>query len=174
MMYSREALGQMKVKELLPIAKELNVVGRHDMRREQLIDAIVGNQAETSTSVVKSTRQHTNDIEQDLAHGKKSEWENANVQEACNVVDVPKPKERYLDNAKPGTIIAFKVGDSKVFSGMIKEIISNGFTVETRNGVKFTVRRSKVLWVKTGDRWPRGIYQALKGEVPVGELKAAN
>lgn len=136
--------------ELLVIAKELNVVGRHKMKREELVRAIEAMQT--------MKRKQKESLEDALAHDAVEQWEGSS--------DVVKSesKEAYLNNAKIGTIVAFKVNDKKALSGMITEIHQNGFVVETKSGVKFNVRRKNVLWVKTGSRWPKGVYQALKGE----------
>lgn len=188
MMYKREDLVKKTSKELLVVAKEMNVVGRHDMRKEQLIDAIVSKQTvvvleseakavtNTSTSVVKSTGQHVDkDVEAELALDNRSEeWDNQPTSGDSNVSHLPKPKEEYIDNAKVGTIIAFKVNNAKVISGMIEEIHKSDFLVRTKSGVRFTVRKKNIVWVKTGPRWPKGVYLALKGEAPNGECQAAN
>lgn len=185
MMYKREELATKTTKELLVVAKELNVVGRHDMRKEQLIEAIVSKQTVvppvapkngTNTSVVKSTWQHVDkDVEAELALYNRSEaWDNQPASGNSNVSHLPKPKEEYIDNAKVGTIIAFKVNNSKVISGMIEEIHKSDFLVRTKSGVRFTVRKKNIVWVKTGPRWPKGVYLALKGEAPDGKCEAAN
>lgn len=185
MMYKREELVKKTIKELLVIAKEMNVVGRHDMRKEQLIEAIVSKQTEvanvapkngTSTSVVKSTGQdESKDIEAELALDNRSEeWDNQPASGDSNVSRLPKPKEAYIENAKVGTIIAFKVNNTKVISGMIEEIHKSDFLVRTKSGIRFTVRKKNIIWVKTGPRWPKGVYLALKGEAPNGKCEAAN
>ena len=111
---------------LLFMAKELNIIGRHSMRKQQLVEAI-------EALVLKKGD------------------------------DNLKQKDEYIENARIGTIVAFKVNESKTISGKIEEIHKNDFVVETKNGVKFTVRKRNVIWVKTGDRWPKGVFEALKG-----------
>lgn len=165
MMYVSEDLRKETVKNLLVIAKELQIVGRHDMRKEQLVEAIV-KASKLSTSVVEITsRQH--DVEHDLiTENTKRVWGD----EKCEIVNLPKQKSQYIDNAKIGMIVAFKVNETKVLSGMIEEIHKTDFLVKTKNGVRFTVRKKNILWVKT-KRWPKGIYLALKGEAPVNNVK---
>lgn len=177
-MMCREDLVKMNVKELLIIAKEIKIVGRHEMKKSELIEAIASKDSKvvnvapiSSTSVVKITRQHS-DVEQALTKEAKEVWEDSS--NVCEIINLPKPREQYIDNAKVGTIIAFKVNESKVISGMIEEIHKSDFLVKTRNGVQFTVRKRHIIWVKTGPRWPKGVYLALKGETQDGKCKAAN
>lgn len=137
-MHKRCELERKRVSELLEIAKRMNIKGRHDMRKSELIDAITSS---------------------DTHETQKGQYVS---------------KVQYIDNAKVGTIIAFRVSDRKVLSGKIEEIHSAGFVVSTKNGVRFTVRKKNVVWVKTGSRWPKGVYMELKGEGRIGEYKAAN
>lgn len=155
-------LGKLTTKELLVIAKELDIKGRHEMRKENLIEAIVAKQAEMEPKQSEEV-----DVEMELAVGSVSEWHDSELLiDSCDngTKKIPKPKVEYIDNAKVGTIIAFKVNEEKIISGMIEEVHRTEFVVKTKNGVRFTVRRKNVVWVKTGPRWPRGVYLALKGE----------
>lgn len=133
-------LNSMKVAQLLVIAKDLNIKGRHDMRKDALVKAIA------------------NSLEQLPAVSQIPEKES---------------KASYIENAKIGTIVAFRINDRKTLSGKIEEIHREGFVVETKNGARFNVRRSNIVWVKTGARWPRGVYLALKGD-QFCERKTAN
>jgi hypothetical protein len=183
-MYKREDLAKKTSKELLAIAKDLKIVGRHDMRKEQLIEAIVSNQTVvalkieaktvTSASAVKKTTNGIHPLETELAKGGKEEWDNTVIpmDQALKKYQEPVKKDSYIENAKIGTIIAFHVNNSKVISGMIEEVHKTDFLVKTKNGVRFTVRKSNIIWVKTGPRWPRGVYLALRGELPSGECQA--
>ena len=72
-------------------------------------------------------------------------------------------KKEYIKNLRKGTILAFRVKCSeKVLSAMVIEINIVNITVETKNGTKFIIDRDSILWVKTGERWPKGIYNLLK------------
>ncbi len=126
----RNVLEAKTKEELLSLAKQNNITGRHKMRKSELIDALV----------------------------------------ALNKDE----KKKYVENAKIGTIIAFKVNDTKVISGKIEEITKTGFVVKTKNGVRFMVRKKNVIWVKTGQRWPKGVYLALKGVVDSNEYRRNN
>lgn len=72
-----------------------------------------------------------------------------------------KTKQSYLENLKPGQIIAFK-NREKMLTAKVIEIEDHTVCVETRNGSKYFIQLEDVSWVKTGSRWPSGIYNALK------------
>lgn len=128
------------VKQLLEVAKDAGIIGRHAMKKDQLIEAIL----------------------------------KVTPKEEEPVVEKAPEKESYIDNARIGVLIAFKVSGTKALSGMVEEIHQQGFVVKTKNGVRFTVKRKDVMWVKTGNRWPRGVYLALKGESASEGYKAVN
>lgn len=137
-------LSSKTVKELLAIAKEYQIVGRHDMKKQQLIDAIV---------------------------------EIAEIEKALGETDtsaVNKTHDDYVKNLKPGDIIAFQFHSpfGKKITRSAKVIDPHpgeaGLTVQDKIGNKYFVYRSKILWVKTGKRWPKYIYSMFKGETANG------
>lgn len=82
-----------------------------------------------------------------------------------------KMKEEYIRNAEPGLIIAFRLNFealgkklTKVISGKVIENNNEKeeYIVETKNGLKYGVPYNAVIWVKTGARWPRGVYEEMK------------
>lgn len=80
----------------------------------------------------------------------------------------------YVENAKVGYLISFnfyfspKADQSiklrKVISGKILENNKEEkyHIVETKNKLKYKVPYEAVSWVRTGKRWPRAIYEAMK------------
>lgn len=76
-------------------------------------------------------------------------------------------KESYLLEAPLGTIVAFRVSPKKdiYLSGEIIErnTEERSFKVKTRKGAIYDVDFSSVLWVKTGKRWPRKVFELLFG-----------
>lgn len=178
----------MNCKELLKLAKELNITGRHDMKKDQLIAVIkAALEGQEQQLIVTEAQEETkgrlteelglssgimveNALENDLAaETSTGEWEG----EVLNVTSaavhnypfarrIPRDKIEYIKKAAIGTIIAFKVSDVKLLSGMIKEKLSSGFIIQTKNGMEFNVPVEAIAWVKSG-RWPKGIYEALKG-----------
>lgn len=159
-------LASLTVKELLKVAAEKNVRGRTAMKKTELIAAI-----ETADAVVAEAE---NEVEEELKQQIEMYIEYENTETLDTIICASneewekeaafekKPKADYINKATVGVIVAFKVVD-KTISGMVEEVLSNEFVVKTKNGIKFTVRKKNVVWVKTGLRWPRFIYEALKG-----------
>ena len=130
--------------DLLEMAKILSITGRHELNKMQLIDKI---EAAKKTEEVKK-RNFNEVVKKDAANF----WEK-------------KSKDDYINNIKEGNIIAFKVSESKALSGKIVSVNKKQelFIVETKNGIVFFVKKENIIWVKTTDRWPKGVYLALKG-----------
>lgn len=95
-----------------------------------------------------------------------------------------KTKDDYIVDAEEGVVVAFrlnftsksKVKLTKVISGKILENNNENetYVIETRNGLKYGVPYKAVIWVKTGARWPKGVYEEMKRgsvEVEEGESK---
>jgi hypothetical protein len=189
-MYKEAELVKKTTKALLEIAKDLQIVGRHDMKKAELIVVILANgfvkaqqEGEAILEVVRINEAESNvvqskvgpaiiifeDLESQLAKEVEGEWEEPEGNPSRPI----KPKAYYIDNAKVGTIIAFKINGDRVISGMIEEIHKTDFMVKTKNGIKFNVWKKNVVWLKTSARWPRGVYLALKGDFN-GECKGTN
>ena len=128
-------LSSKTVKELLVIAKEYQIVGRHDMKKQQLIDAIV--EFEKALSKVTAIKTHEDYIK-NLKSGDIVAFQFYNpfgkkIIRSAKVVD-----------AYPG---------------------EEGMTVQDKIGNEYFVYKSNILWVKTGKRWPKFVYLMFKGEV---------
>lgn len=77
-------------------------------------------------------------------------------------------KMNYINKVEKGTIIAFNVkskNDVKVKSAKVikKSTKENVLKCVTSYGKEYIVKFEEVIWVKTGSRWPRGVYNLLKG-----------
>ena len=79
----------------------------------------------------------------------------------------------YLESAESGAIVAFKAeikGIMRTISGkLIEKIVDNtssgpitSYLIETKNGSMFEIGSSDIIWVKTGERWPRWVFEELK------------
>lgn len=171
------------VKQLRNIAKDFNITGRWDMTKVELITAIskayseesnakieeeVGNNSTNSIveNAEKSIKTFANNKKPiDLKEVKKEgtyEVKEANVKPITNV-DLSH-KMDYISRIDRGTLIAFQVG-TKVYTAMVtNKSVSRGLIkAETKLGVEFIIPFKDILWVKTGKRWPKGIYLLLKG-----------
>lgn len=75
------------------------------------------------------------------------------------------PKESRIANASVGLLVAFyepesrKLNTAKIVNKSTKKQM---FKLETQYGKEFIVPYKDVIWVKTGTRWPKGIYSILK------------
>lgn len=136
-MRSLEALEEMTVKQLRTEAKKLKIVGYSDLRKHEIACLVLEREKEIEKELVACL-------------------ENNNSEEESK-----QTKNDYIKRIKVGSIIAFKVGN-KAISGKIKQIGSN-FLVETKNGKTFVIQKEDILWVKTGNRWPRFVFEMLKG-----------
>ena len=72
-------------------------------------------------------------------------------------------KKAYLDNLSIGQLVAFKISDEKIASAKVIEIKDNDLIVESKYGKKNNITKEDIVWVKTGRRWPKSIYEKFKG-----------
>lgn len=126
--------------ELRVIAKELDIKGRGHMTKEQLVQAIA--------SATGSEAAETSD---DVSSGSN--------------------KAKYVENAEVGTIVAFKLPDGRVKSAKIERRSTSRRKLKlvTQYGAEFVVPYEDIIWVRTTKRWPKGVYNLLKGKVAENE-----
>lgn len=76
-----------------------------------------------------------------------------------------KPKVEYIEKAPLGTIVAFVDENGKARTAAIcdKSLENKTLKVVTEFDREFIVPFENVLWVKNGTRFPRGVYNMLKG-----------
>ena len=126
--------------ELRVIAKELDIKGRGHMTKEQLVQAIA--------SATGGEAAETSD---DVSSGSN--------------------KVKYVENAEIGTIVAFKLPDGRVKSAKIERRSTSHRKLKlvTQYGAEFVVPYEDIIWVRTTKRWPKGVYNLLKGKVAENE-----
>ena len=126
--------------ELRVIAKELDIKGRGHMTKEQLVQAIA--------SATGGEAAETSD---DVSSGSN--------------------KMKYVENAEIGTIVAFKLPDGRVKSAKIERRSTSRCKLKlvTQYGAEFVVPYEDIIWVRTTKRWPKGVYNLLKGRVAENE-----
>lgn len=93
----------------------------------------------------------------------RSSMRKADLIEKILEVEKEANKAKYIGKAVVGTLIAFTLPTGKALSGMVIQLCDEAFEVETKNGRRFFVKHDNVMWVKTNGRWPRQVYNALKG-----------
>lgn len=160
---SRENLQKKTCKELRELAKESNISGRWDMTKDQLIDAILGAEVVENTNESESAKDECKvDNQENVVEVEdKVEKESANVD-----VDMAQ-KMPYIENIEIGTLVAFRLSNGKVKSAKVtrKSTKNRKLKLETDYGAEYIVSFDDIVWVRTGKRWPRGVYKLLKGLV---------
>lgn len=143
-------LQTMTCDELREKAKELNIVGRWKMTKSELISEIEKRMSTDESAANENEITESND---------KSEVKDSNESVKANCI-------KYVENAEVGAIIAFKPnGQVNAKSAKIvkKSTAGRKFLVETNYGARYIVNYEDVMWVKTGKRWPKWVYDSLKG-----------
>lgn len=168
---SKEILEAKTKKELRTIATELQITGRWDMTKPQLIEAILrAKSAEVSKqeNVVEEIPQSANDeCKVDNHKCENVEAEDKVENESASVQVNMKQKMSYIENIDIGTIVAFRLSNGKVKSAKVtrKSTKNRKLKLETDYGAEYIISYDDVVWVRTGKRWPRGVYKLLKGQV---------
>lgn len=168
---SREILEAKTKKELRVIATELEIVGRWDMTKEQLIDAILrakSTEVGEQENVADENLQSANDeCKVDNHECENVEAEDKVENESADVKVNMEQKMSYIENIDIGTIVAFRLSNGKVKSAKVtrKSTKNRKLKLETDYGAEYIISYEDVVWVRTGKRWPRGVYKLLKGQV---------
>lgn len=169
----KEELQKMKVAELAAICKDKGIPhyrGKNRFKKDELVVAILGAEV-AEDGKDENDKSATDEVKidnQDVEVGSKEEKKLASVD-----VDM-KQKMPYIEAAEVGTIVAFRLPNGKVKSAKIvkKSTKKRRFMLETDYGASYVVNYEDIVWVRTGQRWPRGVYELLKGLVTGDEVKA--
>lgn len=158
---SKEKVYTMTCKELLEVAREKQIVGRHKMTKAKLIEAILG--AEDAAGAVSNDSSATDECKVD--NHKNVEAANKNEKKTADVPIDMKQKMHYIEKAEIGSLVAFRLSNGKVKSAKIinKSTKNRKLKLETEYNAVYIVSYDDIIWVRTGLRWPRGVYKLLKG-----------
>lgn len=74
---------------------------------------------------------------------------------------ISKTRAEYIENISIGSLVAFKV-KNRMLSAKVVQVNENDLKVEAKNGSIYFIGKEAVVWVRTGRRWPAGIWNALK------------
>ena len=170
---SKENLQCKTCKELRELAKGLNISGRWDMTKEQLIEAILGVEnamgSEIKTVIGQSANDECKVDNRAICVGVEAEAkvENGSAGTKANM----EQKMTYVEGVEIGTIVAFRLSSGKVKSAKVvkKSTKNRKLKLETDYGAEYIVSYDDIVWVRTGKRWPRGVYNLLKGLVDDGK-----
>lgn len=171
---SKEFLEAKTKKELRAIATELEITGRWDMTKPQLVDAILGaksvendNEDVKLIGVVTKAESANDECKVDNHECENVEAEDKVENESAGVKVNMEQKMSYIENIDIGTIVAFRLSNGKVKSAKVarKSTKNRKLKLETDYGAEYIVSYDDIVWVRTGKRWPRGVYKLLKGQV---------
>lgn len=162
----KEELQKLKVAELKAICKERNIPhyhGKNCFNKSELINAILEAEKSVQSDESAEDKNKTDDhdsVEVAAKDEKKATSTGVSVEQ----------KMSYVEEATVGTIIAFNLPNGKTKSAKIvkKSTKNRRFMVETDYGAQYVVNYEDVVWVRTGKKWPRGVYRLLKGLVEDG------
>jgi len=162
---TKEILQNKNCKELRNIAKDLNIAGRWDMTKEELIDAILGAENAMDSKDAKAVNHSANDECKVDNHAKEAHVETEAKAENKSVCVNMEQKMLYIENIEIGTIVAFRLSNGRVKSAKVtkKSTKNRKLKLETDYGAEYIVSYEDIVWVRTGKRWPRGVYNLLKG-----------
>lgn len=168
---SKKDLQNKTCKELRSLAKEMNITGRWDMKKEQLIEAIL--RAEEVKTTTKEEKEESAKDEHKVDNQENVEVENKEEKESASSDVDMKQKMPYIENIKIGTLVAFRLSNGKVKSAKVarKSTKKCKLKLETNYGAEYIVSFDDIVWVRTGKRWPKGVYKLLKGTVDKNERK---
>ena len=151
---TRNELENMTKENVAKVAKDLGVKrykGKSMLSTKELIDGIC-------------KAMESND---DVADAQKAINEAGGQVKKNEIVIDRKVKYERILLAPIGTLIAFhepetgKLNTAKLTNrNKTKKLIK----CETQYGKEFLISFSDVIWTKTGSRWPKGIYNELKGK----------
>lgn len=161
---SKENLKSKTCKELRELAKDMNISGRWEMTKDQLIDAILGAEVLEKNNESESAN---DECKVDNHENENVEAENKVENESASVKVNMEQKMSYIENIDIGTIVAFRLSNGKVKSAKVtrKSTKNRKLKLETDYGAEYIISYDDVIWVRTGKRWPRGVYKLLKGQV---------
>ena len=152
----REELSNMLVVDLRNMASTYGIKNVKKYKKQELVDMIC--------EIIYGQTPTVVDEEVSVA----VEEDDNNVETETDELSEEEIAERrmpYVENAPIDTIVAFKLPTGKVKSAKIinKSTKNRKLKVETAYGAQFIIPYDSVIWVKTGTRWPKGVYNLLKG-----------
>ena len=163
----RTELEAMKAEELRQMYKDMGISfykGKSRLTKAEMIEKLLCEVESNGEEVVEANDESA---EQTKSEPVKSQ-EEIEAEEAAKLA----MRAKYIEEAKVGTIIAFRLESGKVISAMIvkKSTKNRKFKVETKYGAEHIVLFDEILWVRTNKRWPKFIYNLFKENVKSQEV----
>lgn len=176
----KQELEAMTRDQLRALAKERSIPGRGSMTKAELVQALqTAAVSEAVTEAIETRRNEEPpvveyepvadidtlaaevgvdvDIEADAAAtiAKENNQEQERIER----------HRQIIESAEVGSIVAFNDSNGKCRSAKIinKSSKRQVAKLQTNYGAEFVVPYRDIIWVKSGARWPRGVYNKLKG-----------
>lgn len=169
---SKEKLQAMSKPEIQEEAKKRGISRyrqKKALSKDELIEAIMAQEEELSENKGVEVAPEATDDGNELdtqAEPAAGDVEPEAEEEVDEEARVNRHKQ-YVENVKVGTLVAFKTGPNKAKSAVVtkRSTKNRKLKVETKYGKEFIIYFDDVIWVHTNKRWPRGVYNMLKGKV---------
>lgn len=164
-------LSELKVKDLEQVCKQIGIpyyCKKRHLTKNEMIENIEASGYEFEIQEAEVPN---------VVVSVETETQETNVEKETTVVEVEdkplpdpetffhtKDKERYIENAEVGTLIAFmdEKGKPRTAALVNRSSKRKVLKVVTEFNWEFIVPYEKVLWVKQGGKWPHGVYRILK------------
>lgn len=181
-MFKKEELVAKKKFEVQSIAKELGIPrykGKSERTKDELISDILNtevnsqpdedweNDEQNTEENIEVPNEKVEQVQSEVKESKVvSEVKKLNEKKVLTEEERAAKKKKYIEDAQVGTLVAFRTDTGRVKSAMIKKRSTSKrrFLLETNYGAKYKVSFDDILWVRTNKRWPKGIFQLLRGE----------
>lgn len=150
---SRKELEKWSCGELAKYCKEHNIPhynGKNRFRKSEMVEAILKEQEPMAEEPVVES-----EIEESVSAVVKGK-ETANTDEG---------KQRYFDNLKIGTLVAFREPNGKLNTAAVQNVSYKRKQLKliTQYQKEFIVSFEDVVWIRTSKRWPKFVLDELKG-----------
>lgn len=157
---TKNELLELPKKKIMELCKEANLPrykGKSELSKEEMVDSLLEN-----CDVMSEEEAQNEQVEKsDCVNVKPVECENSEVEcKPWEMVD----KAKYIDELEPGVLVAFYDNKGKPRTGKFVNRSSKKKIIKlvTEFGWEFIVPYENVLWIRFGNRWPKGVYKILK------------
>ena len=157
-------------KDIMKMCKEAGLPrykGKTELTKEELVDSLIANVEfveegyEGDDAIVVKQEEDEEVVEEKVE--KPEPW-------------VMKDRSTLIENAEVGTLIAFydEKGKPRTAALVNRSSARKVIKLVTEFEREFIVPYDNVIWIKKGSRWPRGVYNLLKGYSSNGNKEAEN
>lgn len=164
-MLKKEDLERRNCEELAMFCREKGIPyyhGKNRFRKAEMIEAILKEQKR----IAHENRPRVADEVVELDEIVKTKIEDISVadKEKEATDKTSQNRERYLENVKIGTLIAFRECNGKLNTAAVQNVSfkRRQLRLVTQYGKEFIVSFDDVVWVRTKKRWPMFVLKELK------------